>query len=255
MTSHTTTRRTYSTAQLIGLRDTQCDATAVRTAPSGARAYVLLDGIGSNQTIRAWTRDAARRLAHIAAARVDAEAGLREVYTAYATERRTDDWELPKAAAVVAVTAPGRPLTVAWCGDSRAYLIHNGTAQRLTNDHNLRRVYPPCDAHPGGNRNLITSCLGSPLTDEEVKNRYGHPAIEAVTRQVGSCRLILASDGAYEPHEDAGNPIADATAGTLQAAARQFVKDAVRRSITTTKALDPNRPIADNATVLLADLS
>lgn len=31
--------RTYATAQLIGDRTTQCDATAVYTAPSGARDW------------------------------------------------------------------------------------------------------------------------------------------------------------------------------------------------------------------------
>ncbi|MFB7115531.1 hypothetical protein [Streptomyces sp. NPDC056291] len=74
-------------AQLTGLRDTQCDATAVRAAPSGARAYAVLDGIGSSEAVREWTRAAARKLARVAAARGDAEAGLRQVYDAYATER------------------------------------------------------------------------------------------------------------------------------------------------------------------------
>lgn len=115
-------------------------------------------------------------------------------------------------------------------------------------------MYPPCEAHSGGNRNRITSCLGACESDEEVKNRYGHPAIETVTRAVDSCRLVLASDGAYEPIEDAGHALGDAVAGELRVAARHFVKDAVRRSIATTVALDPNRPHADNATVLLADL-
>jgi len=68
--------RTYATAQLIGDRSHQCDATAVSTAPSGARAYALLDGIGSSDEIRDWTRTAARRLARTAARRGDAEAGV-----------------------------------------------------------------------------------------------------------------------------------------------------------------------------------
>ena len=56
----------------------------------------------------------------------------------------------PNACAVVAVTAPGKHLTVAWCGDARAYLLAQGTAQRLTNDHNLRRVFPPSEMYPEG---------------------------------------------------------------------------------------------------------
>lgn len=245
--------RNYATAQLTGLRDTQCDATAVHTAPTGARAYVLLDGIGSSEAVREWTRAAARRLARAAARRGNAEAGLRAVYAAYAAER-ADGHTGPKAAAVVAVTVPGRPLTVAWCGDCRAYVIAQGALHRLTNDHNLRRVYPPNDIHSGGNRNVITSCLGSRATDKEVANLYNHPAIEAVTRTVGKCRLVLACDGAYEPHEDAGRPLTDELTGDPRTTARRFTDTAVRLSIATTRALDPNRPDADNATALVADI-
>ena len=248
--------RTYATAQNVGTDPGQADATAVFTAPSGARAYVLLDGIGRTDAVRAWARAAARRLARSAARRGDAEAGLRAVYDAYATERTETGVRGPKAAAVVAVTAPGRPLTVAWCGDSRAYVIARGTARKLTDDHNLRRVYPPNDIFPdGGNRNVITSCLGSRSTDQDVRNHYGHPAIEAVTLPAEDCRLVLASDGAYEPHEDAGHPLADELVGDPREAARHFVDAAVRHATAATRAMDPNRPpYADNATALVADI-
>lgn len=243
--------RTYATAQLIGDRSHQCDATAVSTAPSGARAYVLLDGIGSTDEIRDWTRNAARRLARTAARHGDAEAGLRALYNRYAADPdRQGPWGFgPKAAAVVAVTAPGRPLTIAWCGDSRAYLLAGGTVQRLTQDHNLRRVYPDNGVHGGGNRNIITSCLGAAESDDEMKNRYNHAAIESVTRPAGRCRLLLASDGAYEPHEDAGHDLADfLTIGDLKETAEAFVDTAVAM---TRAAANPH---ADNASVLVADL-
>lgn len=246
--------RTYAAAQLIGDRSHQCDATAVYTAPSGARAYVLLDGIGSTDEVRDWTRQASRRLARAAARRGDAEAGLRAVYGRYAAEPwRQGPWARePEACAVVAVTAPGRPLTVAWCGDARAYLLTpSGTVHRLTADHNLRRVYPPNDIHGGGNRNIVTSCLGSPETDDEVKNRYGHPAIEAATRYPDGYhffRLLLASDGAYEPHEDAGHQLVDYLVGDPREAARCFVDTAVK----TARAVED--PYADNSTALIADL-
>lgn len=127
--------------------------------------------------------------------------------------------------------------------------------RRLTNDHNLRRVHPPCDVFPdGGNRNVITSCLGSIDSDQDVKNRYGHPAIEAVTRPAETCRLVLASDGAYEPHEDVCHPLADELVGDPREAARHFVDVAVRRAIVSTRAVDPARTYADNATALVADL-
>ena len=239
---------THASAQLLGDRSHQCDTTEVYTDASGTRAYVLLDGIGSTPAVRRWTRATARRLAHIAARHADAEAALRTIYTNIATQRGRKDpftrHRMPAACAVVAVTAPGQPLTIAWCGDSRAYLLTaSGTLDRLTDDHNLRRVL-----NGRGNRNIITSCLGSTDTDDEAKNRYGHPAIESVTRHADGCRLLLASDGAYEPHEDAGHTLSDYLIGEPAEAARDFVETAVARA----RAVP--HPHADNATVLVADI-
>lgn len=242
--------RTYATAQLIGDRSHQCDATAVHTAPSGARAYVLLDGIGSTDEVRDWTRAAARKLARAAACRGGAEAGLRAVYNRYAAETdRQGPWGSgAKAAAVVAVTAPGKPLTGAWCGDARAYAVRGSSVNRLTNDHNLRRIYPPRDGRPGGNRNIITSCLGAVESDDQLMNEVGHPAIETAVYRADTFRLLLASDGAYEPHEDAGYHLADQLIGMPGEAARHFVDTAVA----TARAVA--NPHADNATVLVADI-
>jgi len=236
--------RSYATAQLIGDRSHQCDATATATH-NGARAYVLLDGIGSSDEIRDWTRTAARRVARSAAYHCDAETGLRVQYNRYAADPdRQGPWGFgPQACAVVAVASP-RWLTVAWCGDARAYLLVGGTVLRLTQDHNLRRVYPPNDIHGGGNRNIVTSCLGSDETDQQVKDRYGHPAIESVTRLSENSRLLLASDGAYEPLEDSCRNLADYLIGTPTEAARDFTQSAI----------DHAGEYADNATVLIADL-
>ncbi|OEV13403.1 mucin-2, partial [Streptomyces nanshensis] len=89
--------RNFATSQDIGLRSAQCGATAVRTAPGGARAYVLLDGFGYSEEVREWTRAAARRLARTAARMADAKSGLRAEYDAYAAERSdTDDPFLPE---------------------------------------------------------------------------------------------------------------------------------------------------------------
>ncbi|MFH8577153.1 PP2C family protein-serine/threonine phosphatase [Streptomyces zaomyceticus] len=241
--------RNYATAQNIGGREEQCDATAVYTAPTGARAYVLLDGIGSTPSVRAWTRETAARVARTAARQGNAGAGLGAVHARLRAER--EDVHpyarryLPKACAVVAVTAPGLPLTVAWCGDSRAYVLALGTARRLTTDHNLRRVYPPCDMYPeGGNRHTVTSCLGSTADDARVTAEYRHLAIETVTVPAENCRLLLASDGAYEPVEDNRADVATYLVGTPGESARALVTTAVGWAGV--------RP--DNATALVADL-
>lgn len=237
--------RTYATAQLIGDRSHQCDATATATGRDGVRAYALLDGIGSTEEVQYWTRRATRRLARSAAYHADAETGLRAQYERYAADPdRQGPWaRQPDACAVVAVASP-RWLTVAWCGDARAYLLVRGTVVRLTQDHNLRRVYPDNGVHGGGNRNIVTSCLGNFETDQQVKDRYGHVAIETVTRQLENYRLLLASDGAYEPLEDSCRNLADYLVGDPGETARGFVQAAV----------DHAGSHADNATVLVADL-
>lgn len=248
--------RFHATAQLIGDRTHQCDATATYTY-NDIRAYALLDGIGSTDAIRKWTRTAARRLARAAALHSDAETGLREVYDRYADDPdRADPWSrLPSAAAVVAVIH-GRKLTVAWCGDSRAYLVSGDTIERLTDDHNLRRVFPPKGGRPGGNRNVITSYLGNTDSDCDVKNQYGHPAIESHYTELSAGqlhRLLLASDGAYEPHEDAGTPLTERLPGAPATAARHFAHTAVEAS--RAAALPDEDPYADNATALVADIN
>lgn len=244
--------RTYATAQHIGTRSHQCDATAVRAnRATGARAYVLLDGIGSSDTIQKWTRTAARQVAEASARRSSAEAGLRAVYERYtsAPERQgfLNASHLPSAAAVVAVATPGRPLTIAWCGDSRAYLLHNGATHRLTEDHNLRRVLPATDMNPrAGNRNIITSYLGAGESDQTVQNTYNHPAIETAFLALGgSLRILLASDGAYEPLEDSKRDLADHLTGAPHHAANSLVVAAINHS----------GDQADNATALVADIS
>lgn len=253
--------RTYATAQHTGTRTQQCDATAVRTL-NGARAYALLDGIGSTPEVRAWTRNAATRLADRGAYHGDAETALRGLYDTYAQDPFRQDPYLaqcePSAAAVLAVTAPGQPLTVAWCGDSRAYLLRRGNTIRLTQDHNLRRVYPPRATHPyGGNRNMITSYLGSARTNQETKFHYNHPTIESTTLPLdGPCRLLLASDGAYEPHHDAGHDLfTELDDDALTTTVREFVDLAVTTAVNTSKAVDPTHIHADNATALIADLT
>ncbi|WRZ87616.1 protein phosphatase 2C domain-containing protein [Streptomyces sp. NBC_01007] len=229
----------HASAQLIGDRSHQCDATATYTH-DGARAYVLCDGIGSSNEVRAWNITATRRIAQAAARRGDAEAGLRAAYDRYAAEpERSDPYaDLPNACAAVAVAVPGKPLTLAWCGDVRAYtLTPDGTLQCLTADHNVRRVF-------NGSRNLVTSYLGATESDDQRKSRYGHPAIESATGPAEACRLLLASDGAYEPLEDSARNLAKYLDGNPRRAATDFVAAAIEHA----------GSYADNATALITDL-
>ncbi|MFC8887198.1 PP2C family serine/threonine-protein phosphatase [Streptomyces cinereoruber] len=245
----------YVTAQHVGTEPAQCDAVAVHTAPSGARAYALLDGYGRGDTVPLWVAREVRRVARAASRRGDAGAGLRHIYQQHATDPARQDPErrlhLPKAAAVVAVSVPGGPLTVAWCGDSRAYLLHDGTARRLTEDHNGRRVQPANPRFPkGGSRHFLTTYLGNVHGDEETLRSYlRHRTVDSVTLDPdGPCRLLLATDGAYEPHEAAGHDLAAQLDGALlRVAVRDFVDVAVEVSVETDGK-------AGNASALLAEL-
>ncbi|WP_437104779.1 hypothetical protein [Streptomyces sp. enrichment culture] len=62
-------------------------------------------------------------------------------------------------------------------------------------------------------------------------------------------RLLLASDGAYEPHEDAGHDLAGYLTGGPHVAAERLADDAVRRAH---ELIDP---YADNATALVARIT
>jgi serine/threonine protein phosphatase PrpC len=141
---------------------------------------------------------------------------------------------------VVAVSVPGRALSVAWCGDSRAYLWRGGTVERLTRDHNRRRV-------DGGPKNIITSALGCTDTDAELRQAVGHPTMEAVRRDLSPyrwARLLLVSDGAYEPLEESCVDLADRLVGAVE-----DVPDAI-----TAEAVDLAGYRPDNASAVVADL-
>ncbi|XVV34989.1 mucin-2 [Streptomyces sp. CA-100214] len=242
----------HASAQQQGGRSDQCDATATAACPGGIVAFAVLDGIGSNPEVRAWTRLAAGRVARAALHRRSAETGLREVYDRYATAGRdfTEAGDQIGAAALVALLIPGQPLELAWCGDVRAYAIRDGVTEQLTRDHNLRRVRidqgRPYDQFA---RNLLTSCLGSDETDEDVRALRGHPAIETATVEPEELRLVLATDGAYEPHEDFGSPLAGLLTGVPAEAAHDFTETAVSRA----RLVKEPRHV-DNATVRIVDL-
>lgn len=227
----------HARAQLIGGRKNQCDATAAHVT-SKARAYALLDGIGDEPEIRAWAGRTARRLAREAARRADAEAGLRTVHAEIAEERAALGWRAgdePCAVAVVAVVIPGELVQVAWCGDSRAYILDgDGELCLMTSDHNDRQRLLDMGLEPSPfARHHVNSYLG---------DRGARPQIGAVLGPAAG-RLLLASDGAYEPLEDSCRDLAAYLVGGVHEAAQGFVEAAIEHG--------PVRP--DNASVLVVD--
>ncbi|WP_328638403.1 PP2C family serine/threonine-protein phosphatase [Streptomyces canus] len=241
----------HATAQEQGGRSHQCDATAVTAAPGGVVAFAVLDGIGSSDEVARFTRNAAHRLTRAAVRMRSAEAAVRQV--SYEIDADTDRLALdepPAACALVALLVPGEPLQLAWRGDVRAYAIRDDATEQLTRDHNWRRVQQdkgrPVDEY---DRNTVTSCLGGANSAHEIEQVCGHPAIETATVDPEELRLVLATDGAYEPLEDFGSPLHAYLTGFPAGAAEDFVETAVSSS---SKFRLPHQ--VDNATVLVVDL-
>ena len=100
---------------------------------------------------------------------------------------------------VVGVQAANDELHIAHVGDSRAYVIREGKAQLLTNDHSVvfemykkgQLSYEQCRSSPW--RNLITRCVGH---DDEVKSDY-----ISIKLQPGDI-VILATDGLSGQFDD-----------------------------------------------------
>lgn len=209
--------RTHATHQQIGDRTDQCDATATRRTSDGGRAYVLADGIGSSPAVRTWTQTVTRRTAVLTARTLQPHQAITQVQDEITSTPGWDNWldPVPGACIVAAVTGPDQLLRVAWIGDCRAYLLTGGRLTRLTADHNRRALLESAGQPVGAfARNHVTRCMGHPVPDEGDDcpglPRGGEelePQWTAVHDR-GGARLLLASDGLYEPIEDAGLDLA-----------------------------------------------
>ena len=93
----------------------------------------------------------------------------------------------------------GTKALIANVGDSRTYLMRDGVCELLTTDHSLVSMLvemgqiTPEELYDHPNRHLVTRSLGSPDTE--------YPDIKALTLRDGD-RLLLCSDGLWEPLRD-----------------------------------------------------
>ncbi|MEU8893922.1 PP2C family serine/threonine-protein phosphatase [Streptomyces sp. NPDC048442] len=108
----------YARGQRLGGRRFQCDATAVRSR-GGARTFALLDGIGDSEVVQEWTRAQARFLAEGGLRHGEAYSALRALHAVCAYEAQQPGALEVGAVAVLAVLVPGKPVSLAWCGDAR----------------------------------------------------------------------------------------------------------------------------------------
>ncbi|MEW1906662.1 MULTISPECIES: hypothetical protein [unclassified Streptomyces] len=77
----------------------------------------------------------------------------------------------------------------------------------------------------------------------------GPPAIEHLRGQARPGWLLLASDGAYEPHEDADHNLTGYLTGGPREAAERLLGNAVHRTCA------QRDPYADNATALISRIT
>jgi serine/threonine-protein phosphatase Stp1 len=202
--------------------------------------WVIADGMGGHHAGAAAATTAVEMLAGLAdrlgpITRADLLAAIRDanaaIHTGSAAEAGTS------GATIVAMTVIDDRATVCWAGDSRAYRIRAGIAERLTRDHSLVQelvdagvlAEAAAERHPRAN--VVTRALGVAASVE----------IDVVAAALApGDRLLLCSDGisrSLHPRDFATMPVAiDACADRLLANALQ-------------------RDGSDNATLILVDLA
>jgi PPM family protein phosphatase len=187
-----------------GMGGAQAGEVASRLAAAAFREFHEADALAPDERVRALVQEANRRI--FDRARSDAEAsGMGTTVTAAILE--------------------GGQVTIGHVGDSRAYRLHDGQLEQLTEDHSLvadlmrsgRLTPEEAEAHP--QRSVITRALG---TDPEVD--VDTMAVETSPGDV----FLLCSDGLTTMVADEDILELLARSGSLDAAAKALVKAANR---------------------------
>jgi protein phosphatase len=165
--------------------------------------YAVADGLGGHQAGEIASRVAVDSLAEDAPASNDAAALGRAVERANDAVLDAADQGLGREGMGTTLTAAvvrGTRITLGHVGDSRAYLLHEGTLSRITEDHSV----------------VADMIRGGTLTEEEARV---HPSRSVITRALGSDEdmradtrdivaqagdvLLLATDGLHGMLTDA----------------------------------------------------
>jgi len=165
--------------------------------------FVVADGLGGHEAGEVASSLAVETLRDHAPRRPDANALARAVRAANREVIRAAKEGIGKPGMGTTITAAiveGGHITLAHVGDSRAYLLHGGILQRLTDDHSMvadmvrRGQLTEADARVHPNRSVITRALGTDVNmvadTYEIDASYGD-------------RLLLCSDGLSGMLDDA----------------------------------------------------
>lgn len=164
--------------------------------------YAVCDGMGGHEAGEVASEIAVRELESHAPGEPDADALGRAVDEANLAIIRAVSEGIGREGMGTTCTAAmleGDQLAIAQCGDSRAYLLHNGVLQQLTRDHSLvadlveRGEIQPEEARTHPWRSYITRALG---LDPRI-----HADLYELTVDSGD-RLMLCSDGLYSLVDD-----------------------------------------------------
>lgn len=157
--------------------------------------YAVADGLGGHQAGEVASTLAIQALMDAAPRRADAKAlgrAIRTANRAVIDAAREGHGRSGMGTTLTAALVEGTRIAVAHVGDSRAYLFHGGTLERITQDHSmvadmvLQGTLTEQQARDHPNRSIITRALGSD------PNMYADNF--EVDAEPGD-RLLLCSDG------------------------------------------------------------
>lgn len=189
--------------------------------------FAVADGMGGHEAGEAASEITINTLNDLAPQSADAEALARAVVAANLNVIKAPSQGVGREGMGTTLTAAileKERLVIAQVGDSRAYLLHNGSLQQLTRDHSLmadmieagQLTEAEARVHP--NRSVITRAIGS--------DPHMQPDLYELNVETGD-RLLLCSDGICGMIEDHEIASIMRQAPSAQSCADQLVEAAL----------------------------
>lgn len=189
--------------------------------------FAVADGMGGHEAGEVASEITINTLNDLAPQSADAEALARAVVAANLNVIKAPSQGVGREGMGTTLTAAileKERLVIAQVGDSRAYLLHNGSLQQLTRDHSLmadmieagQLTEAEARVHP--NRSVITRAIGS--------DPHMQPDLYELNVETGD-RLLLCSDGICGMIEDHEIASIMRQAPSAQSCADQLVEAAI----------------------------
>ena len=189
--------------------------------------FAVADGMGGHEAGEVASEITINTLNDLAPQSADAEVLARAVVAANLNVIKAPSQGVGREGMGTTLTAAileKERLVIAQVGDSRAYLLHNGSLQQLTRDHSLMAdmieagQLTEAEAHVHPNRSVITRAIGS--------DPHMQPDLYELNVETGD-RLLLCSDGICGMIEDHEIASIMRQASSAQSCADQLVEAAL----------------------------